>query len=217
MWLVQSVRIGPPLYPVCAGDPPKLHKLIAKRKNFKQLEDFNTAADEEDEEYQKEYHARLSGKKPVTEVPAQGAEEKTLPGQQPKLVGCYGKESDLGADKEYGGGVSGSYIALARKLAWDKQKKYVAIAKNVQDGHSFVFDEPPQGEPMSDAGCRQSCLDFNGFACGCADTGCGDLKAAEGEEHVRRWVVYQVPEKKKKKGKKGKKGKKKKSSEDDEL
>lgn len=36
--------------------------LIKKRKNFKQLEDFNTKQDADDEEYQRQYHARMAGR-----------------------------------------------------------------------------------------------------------------------------------------------------------
>jgi len=50
----------------CSGQyPPALNKLFKKKRAFKQLEDFNTERDEEDEEYQKRYHARMSGQKPV--------------------------------------------------------------------------------------------------------------------------------------------------------
>lgn len=50
----------------CRGQyPPALHKLIAKRNDFAQLEDFNTnsASSEEARKYQEEYHARMSGRK----------------------------------------------------------------------------------------------------------------------------------------------------------
>mmetsp|Transcript_28042 Transcript_28042/g.80461 ORF Transcript_28042/g.80461 Transcript_28042/m.80461 type:complete len:810 (+) Transcript_28042:103-2532(+) len=50
----------------CEGAyPPAFSKLIEQRKAFQQLEDFNTkkSVDKEAEEYQKEYHARLSGQR----------------------------------------------------------------------------------------------------------------------------------------------------------
>ena len=50
----------------CRGQyPPALHKLIAKRNDFAQLEDFNTnsASSEAARKYQEEYHARMSGRK----------------------------------------------------------------------------------------------------------------------------------------------------------
>lgn len=46
----------------CEGQyPPSLTKLLEKRKAFKQLEDFNAGKDKEAEEYQKAYHAKMSG------------------------------------------------------------------------------------------------------------------------------------------------------------
>lgn len=45
----------------CEGQyPPALHWVLKERKNFKQLEDFNTAGDAEAEAYQREYHRRMS-------------------------------------------------------------------------------------------------------------------------------------------------------------
>jgi len=47
----------------CNGQyPPAIKPLIEKRKNFKQLEDFNTGKDSEAEAYQKAYHARMEGR-----------------------------------------------------------------------------------------------------------------------------------------------------------
>jgi dolichyl-diphosphooligosaccharide--protein glycosyltransferase len=47
----------------CNGQyPPALSKLISRRKNFAQLEDFNTGGG--NKEYTKEYMARMSGDKP---------------------------------------------------------------------------------------------------------------------------------------------------------
>lgn len=48
----------------CNGQyPPALRALVEKRKNFKQLEDFNAGKDEDAEEYQKAYHARMSAER----------------------------------------------------------------------------------------------------------------------------------------------------------
>merc|ERR1719163_849550 len=47
----------------CTGQyPPALTSLIAKRKPFRQLEDFNTAADDASRKYHEEYMRRMSGK-----------------------------------------------------------------------------------------------------------------------------------------------------------
>uniref|UniRef100_A0A7S1GAA0 dolichyl-diphosphooligosaccharide--protein glycotransferase n=1 Tax=Bicosoecida sp. CB-2014 TaxID=1486930 RepID=A0A7S1GAA0_9STRA len=46
----------------CRGQyPPALDKVMSKKKDFKQLEDFNTEDDEEAQKYQEEYHKRMSG------------------------------------------------------------------------------------------------------------------------------------------------------------
>lgn len=47
----------------CNGQyPPAIRPVIEKRKNFKQLEDFNTRGkDDEADEYQKAYHEKMSG------------------------------------------------------------------------------------------------------------------------------------------------------------
>jgi dolichyl-diphosphooligosaccharide--protein glycosyltransferase len=201
----------------CSGQyPPALHSLIAKRHNFKQLEDFNVGQDEESKKYNEEYHKRMSGdhtsKIGSGEEDDEDAPERKLKGKAPKFVGCYGKEEDLGDDKVYEGGATGANIALARQLAWAKGRKYVAIARVGNDGHSFHFDSPPSDTgKLSDEGCQRPCMDFPDHSCGCADeAGCGDLAPADGEEHVRRWAVYEMPPKDKKKGKKDKKDKKKK-------
>jgi dolichyl-diphosphooligosaccharide--protein glycosyltransferase len=46
----------------CPGQyPPALAKLMSKRKNFKQVEDFNTDASEEEKAYNEEYMRRMAG------------------------------------------------------------------------------------------------------------------------------------------------------------
>merc|ERR1719476_1243343 len=48
----------------CTGQyPPALAPLIAKRKNFAQLEDFNAKKDDYASRYQEEYHKRMDGLK----------------------------------------------------------------------------------------------------------------------------------------------------------
>lgn len=45
---------------VCRGQyPPALRKILAEKKDFKQLEDFNVKDDEDDSEYQREYMENL--------------------------------------------------------------------------------------------------------------------------------------------------------------
>jgi len=187
----------------CAGQyPPALAKLIAKRKNFAQLEDFNKKTDAQDEEYNKNYMARMAGKK----VDKKAAEK----GQPLKVVGCVSSESDLGDKKEYGGGVAGASIQLAASQAQEKKKKYMAIARVAEDGHSFYFNNDVtksktfQPANNMDAGCKKPCADEGSMYCGCADDSCDDLAPADGEDTVRRWVIYEVPKKSKKATKKSK-------------
>ena len=45
-------------------------------------------------------------------------------------------------------------------------------------------------------------MDDADLKCGCADALCGGVGATDGEEHERRWVVYEIPTKKKKDKKK---------------
>merc|ERR1712216_877116 len=97
-------------------------------------------------------------------------------------------------------------------FAWQHRKKYVAIARVGSDGHSFAFNEFGGKGKLSntDSGCKKACIDYQTYSCGCADSLCGSLKPSDGEEHVRRWAVYEVPAKKKRDKKKKNKNKKKK-------
>ena len=190
----------------CVGQyPPAIQWLIAKRKPFKQLEDFNVKGTEEDREYQEEYHKRMSGR---------GGREGGGDGREvaATYIGCYGAEKSLGADREYTGGPYGTSVAMAREFAVQSGKKYFAIAQVGVDGHAFAFDELPKGKELNDMGCTEPCADDERYSCGCADESCGDLRPAKGEEHVRRWVVYKVD---KEKGGKGKGSKKKKAAKEE--
>jgi len=76
------------------------------------------------------------------------------------------------------------------------------------DGHAFAIPAlPPSWKAggLDDAGCSVPCLDFQAYGCGCADELCAEagVSAVRGEEHVRRWAIYEVAAKGKKKAKKG--------------
>ena len=176
----------------CEGQyPPALRKLIKKRKNFAQLEDFNTGGG--NLEYTKKYMEHMEGGPP----PANHKDSKVEKGPDLGLtfIGCYGKESDLGSDRLYGGGTLGARVSQAALFAQDHAKRLVAMARVGNDGHSFIFDTPPAEVSLElDNGCRRKCNDNNRYYCGCADAGCGSLKALDGEKHVRRWAVYEVTE-----------------------
>ena len=189
----------------CTGQyPPALNSLIARRKNFRQLEDFNVGQDEQSRKYQEEYHKRMSGRRGPSEEPPEGSVDYGL-----AFVGCFGAEKKLGDDRVYGGGAHGAQIGLAVDFALKEKKRYIAIARSGVDGHVFAFNNPASKSTHTDEGCDIECLDDPAYACGCADDNCGSSRAAKGEEHVRRWVVYELPEgleraaAGKKKGKKG--------------
>ncbi|KAH8063326.1 oligosaccharyl transferase [Aureococcus anophagefferens] len=192
----------------CPGQyPPAIKWLIDKRKPFRQLEDFNTGAmSAEEQKYNEEYHKRMAGDKSQPAgppPPRDGAKPTSL-----AHVGCYRLESQLPADKVYGGGDTGASISAAVNLAMAEKKRYVALAKVGDDGHSFVFDDKPTGAtlPPDSPGCGRPCADSGDFYCGCADAGCDGVARQSDEEYLRRWVVYDL-------GAAGKKNKKAKKSE----
>ena len=192
----------------CPGQyPPAIRWLIDKRKPFRQLEDFNTGAmSAEEQKYNEEYHKRMAGDKSQPAgppPPRDGAKPTSL-----AHVGCYRLESQLPADKVYGGGDTGASISAAVNLAMAEKKRYVALAKVGDDGHSFVFDDKPTGAtlPPDSPGCGRPCADSGDFYCGCADAGCDGVARQSDEEYLRRWVVYDL-------GAAGKKNKKAKKSE----
>lgn len=110
-----------------------------------------------------------------------------------KYMGCYGRESQLGSDKVYEGGVTGARIAETLRFAASVSKRYIAIARNGLDGHAFAFNEKPKKSKLDDDGCANPCADLEDYACGCADGSCGDIQTLAGEDNMRRWVVYEIP------------------------
>jgi hypothetical protein len=156
--------------------------------------------------------SRMSGKKDGKEGKKQPKKQKAALDKNIRYVGCIGSEAPMSSDKEYGGGSSGAILEVAVSFARDKSKKYVALARVGTDGHSFAFDDLQNADMIDDEGCRLSCMgEHSDQACGCADAACGELDAVLGEEHVRRWAVYEVGEAPKKSTKA--KGKKKKKTE----
>ena len=187
----------------CTGQyPPALSKLIARRKDFSQLEDFNKKKDKQSEKYNEEYMKRMEGKSTGNRVKSgygiddEEDDEDPEPVLEPLAIshiGCYGGEDDFGG-KEYIGASSGANIRLLHSIAKEKKKKYIAIARVGSDGHSFVFDEKPgRSVPVfKDRGCERLCVDDINYKCGCADANCDGVGKAPGEEHLRRWVVYEM-------------------------
>ena len=200
----------------CEGQyPPAIESLIAMRKNFAQLEDFNVKKDASDAKYQEQYHKRMEERSGGGDGGGRygDGEEDGAPRSKNlalTFVGCYGSEASLGADKVYGGGESGASLEAAVSFAREQRKRYVAVARAGIDGHSFAFTDKPTGTAVrdvgNDQGCSRPCVDTDadsGLYCGCADQGCGSVKPAAGESNVRRWMVYELPKKKSSKKKKG--------------
>lgn len=110
-----------------------------------------------------------------------------------RYVGCFNGEGSFPSNKQYMGGATGANFNLARQGAQSRGKRYFAIARNGDDGHSFAFDSPPLIKPDGRGpGCERTCLDSNTRSCGCSDMGCGDEATPPGEEHNRRWAVYEI-------------------------
>lgn len=181
----------------CTGQyPPALASLIAKRKPFQQLEDFNAKKDEASQRYVEEYHKRMEGQRR-----GRGSyddyDEEGMSNMGLEAVGCFGAEGALGSDKVYTGGKNGAQLSLALQWAAQKRKKYVAVARAGVDGHAFAFSQPPKMDAALDAddGCEAPCMDIEQYGCGCADAVCREngARPARGEENARRWVVYEVP------------------------
>jgi len=169
----------------CPGQyPPAIRWLIAKRKPFRQLEDFNTGPqDESAKKYTEAYHKRMeesaSSRRPH--------QRKT----NVRKLGCYRLESQLPAEKDYAGGETAASVHAAAHFAKQRGRKYVAIARVHSDGHAFAFDARPSPPSVDDAGCARECHDDPAFSCGCADAGCpAEIKRMPDEEYKRRWVVY---------------------------
>ncbi len=112
-----------------------------------------------------------------------------------KYVGCFTSESYFG-DKVYEGGPTGANYNLALHHAKTHGKKYFAISKSGGDGHAFAFNKllGPSSASRGNTkggGCERPCDDHPDKFCGCADMACTS-PIPKGEEHNRRWIVYEV-------------------------
>ena len=95
-------------------------------------------------------------------------------------------------DKIYDGGTTGANYNIALYHAKSNKKKYFAIARLGSDGHAFAFDAlmRPEGD-MRGADCERPCEDVLDKFCGCSDGACR-APPPVGEEHNRRWSVYEM-------------------------
>jgi dolichyl-diphosphooligosaccharide--protein glycosyltransferase len=156
---------------------PNLEPTKAAKKSLKKL-------------YRKSVTA--SSKSPVEEVVDEGSDVSTE--NLAKYIGCYSSESFF-EDKVYEGGSTGANYNQALHNAISRRKKYFAVARAGSDGHSFAFsylsDDARPGGNMFDESCDRPCEDITEKSCGCCDSFCkGPLP--KGEEHNRRWTVYEV-------------------------
>ena len=112
-----------------------------------------------------------------------------------RYVGCFSSENYF-LDRNYGGGSTGASYNLALHHAKTSRKKYFAISRSGPDGHAFAFSA--LNEAMGSAkgnmhggGCENPCADLENKVCGCADLACTG-RTPPGEEHNRRWAVYEM-------------------------
>ena len=110
-----------------------------------------------------------------------------------RYVGCYSGERFFSEDKEYHGSSSGANFNLIKYTAVTNKRRYFGVARAVTDGHGFVFDKLLAKPNMdsSEAGCQRGCADDASKPCGCVDGLC-QAAIPRGEEHNRRWAVYEV-------------------------
>mmetsp|Transcript_6717 Transcript_6717/g.6028 ORF Transcript_6717/g.6028 Transcript_6717/m.6028 type:complete len:191 (-) Transcript_6717:12-584(-) len=119
-------------------------------------------------------------------------EEENIPTQEEaRYVGCYASEVSF-IDRVYDGGSTGANFNLALHHAKTSRKRYFAIARGAGDGHAFAFSSIDNSRgTLQGGGCDRPCLDLENKFCGCMDMACtGPIP--KGEEHNRRWAVYEV-------------------------
>lgn len=111
--------------------------------------------------------------------------------EEAKFVGCFGSESSL-VDRVYNGGSTGANYNLALMHAKSNNKRYFAVARGAEDGHAFAFSTLDASKgALQGGGCERPCADLENKVCGCTDAACTG-PVPRGEEHNRRWAVYEV-------------------------
>jgi dolichyl-diphosphooligosaccharide--protein glycosyltransferase len=135
--------------------------------------------------------SKLSTKKAKAAKKASTPAKEEKPVEEAVYVGCYASEAQF-MDKVYSGGSTGANYNIALHHAKTHGKRYFAVARGGSDGHSFAFNklDTSRGQ-LQGGGCDRPCEDNDDKACGCIDAACtGPI--IKGEEHNRRWAVYQV-------------------------
>ena len=124
---------------------------------------------------------------------AAAQQKETLPPQEEaRYVRCLSSEASF-VDKVYSGGSTGANYNLALHHAKSSRKRYFAVARGEGDGHAFAFSniDLSKGQAMQGGGCERPCVDNEAKVCGCIDGACSG-PTPRGEEHNRRWAVYEV-------------------------
>eukprot|EP00606_Chrysophyceae_sp_TOSAG23-5_P000957 GSChrysophyteH2.ASY1.ANO1.414.1 assembled CDS len=131
------------------------------------------------------------GAKKVSSKGKKNKKPKKPKKNEAQYIGCFVSEDSF-SQKEYEGGSTGSSYALALHHAKTKGKRFFAIARGQNDGHSFAFDMiDPKGQQARGGGCERLCIDSNDKVCGCIDADCSS-PTPQGQEHNRRWATYAV-------------------------
>jgi dolichyl-diphosphooligosaccharide---protein glycosyltransferase len=94
----------------------------------------------------------------------------------------------------YDGGSTGANYNLALHHAKVNNKRYFAVSRAVADGHAFAFGKlqlTGRNDQTQGGGCERPCMDLGDKPCGCMDSECTG-PVMPGEEHNRRWAVYEV-------------------------
>jgi len=139
--------------------------------------------------------AVLSAKKGTkkTKKPSSSTSEDkaAAPQDEARYVGCYASEVSF-LERVYNGGSTGANFNLALHHAKSSKKRYFAVARGGDDGHAFAFSAIDNSRgTMQGGGCERPCQDLENKVCGCIDAACtGPLP--KGEEHNRRWAVYEL-------------------------
>jgi dolichyl-diphosphooligosaccharide--protein glycosyltransferase len=117
-------------------------------------------------------------------------------GDEARYVGCYPSEN-MFIDKVYDGGSTGANYNLALHHAKSQRRRYFAMSRNGDDGHAFAFSslDTSRGKALTGGGCDRPCLDVEAKICGCMDNSCTG-PTPRGEQHNRRWAVYEITSKK---------------------
>lgn len=104
-----------------------------------------------------------SAKKVKKATPKSSEAEKAV--EETKYLGCFASETML-IDRIYEGGSTGANYNLALYHAKANKKKYFAIARGGNDGHSFSFSKLDTSKGnMNSGGCERPCLDKEDKVC----------------------------------------------------